>query len=147
MPGNCRAIALVLILAAVMLLPGCARPPPEQQLRDALTTLQASLEARDVSAIESTLASDFVGQDGLDRDGARRLAQWAFLRHRDIGVTVGPPGIDVRDQHARVRFTAALTGGGGGPLPDAASVYDVDTAWRIEGGQRRLISAQWIPRL
>ena len=147
MAGNFRAVALTLILAAWMLLPGCARTPPEQQLRDALTTLQASVEARDVSAIETTLAGDFVGQDGLDRDGARRLAQLVFLRHRDIGVTLGPPRVDIQDQHATMHFTAALTGGAGGLLPDAASVYDVDTAWRIEGGQWRLISAQWQPRL
>lgn len=147
MPGNFRANASTLILAVWMLLPGCERTPPEQRLRDALTTLQASVEARDVSAIETTLAGDFVGQDGLDRDGARRLAQLVFLRHRDIGVTLGPPRVDMQDQHATVRFTAALTGGVGGMLPDAASVYDVDTAWRIEGGQWRLISAQWEPRL
>ena len=146
MPGNFKAKSLALILVAWMLLPGCARTPPEQQLRDALSTLQASVEARDVSAIETTLAGDFVGQDGLDRDGARRLAQLVFLRHRDIGVTLGPPRVDVQEQHATMRFTAALTGGVG-MLPDAASVYDVDTAWRMEGGRWRLISAQWKPRL
>jgi len=135
-----------LVLAVLVMQAGCTRTPPEQELRSALTSLQASFEARDVSTLEETLASDFVGHDGLDRDGARRLAKLMFLRHRHIGATLGPPRISIRDQHATVRFTAALTGGAGGILPDAASVHDVETAWRMEGGEWRLISAQWKPR-
>lgn len=147
MLGTRRAGALIVVLAALVMQAGCTRTPPEQQLREALTALQASVEARDASALEKVLASDFVGPDGLDRDGARRLAGLMFLRHRDIGATLGPPRISIQDQHASVRFTAALTGGGGGILPDAASVHDVETAWRMEGGEWRLISAQWTPRL
>ena len=142
-----RANAWLTVLTVLALQAGCARPPPEQQLRTALTSLQASIEARDASALEATLASDFVGQDGLDRDGARRLAMAMFLRHRDVGARIGPPRITLMGQHARVQFTAALTGGAGGILPDAARVFDVETAWRMEDGDWRLISAQWAPRL
>ena len=140
-------IAWMVMLATWLLLAACAKTPPEQKLRDALTSLQSSIETRDASALEATLASDFVGQDGMDRDGARQLARVMFLRHRDIGATLGPPRIDLQDQHATVRFTAALTGGAGGILPDAARLYEVETAWRMEGGDWRLISAQWTPRL
>lgn len=141
------ATASIVVLAALLMQPGCKRTPPEQKLREALTSLQASVEARDASALEKSLAADFVGPDGLDRDGGRRLAQLMFLRHRDIGATLGPPQIAIQDQHANVGFTAALTGGAGGILPDAASVHDVQTDWRMEGGEWRLISAQWTPRL
>ncbi|MHB8911432.1 MAG: hypothetical protein ACYC42_01995 [Lysobacter sp.] len=60
---------------------------------------------------------------------------------------LGPPQIAIQDQHATVSFTAALTGGAGGIVPDAASVHDGETAWRMEGDEWRLISAQWTPRL
>ena len=142
-----RAFALLVVLATLALLPGCTRTPPEQKLREALMSLQASVEERDVSAIQETLASDFVGHDGMDREGAGRLARLMFLRHRDIGATLGPPRISIQNEHATVRFTAALTGGAGGIMPDAATVHDVETAWRMEGGEWRLISAQWTPRL
>ena len=136
------------IFAIVLAMPmGCTRTPPEEKLREALTTLQASVEARDASAMEAGLAADFVGPDGLDRTGARRLAQLMFLRHREIGAKLGPPQITIQGNHATVRFTAALMGGEGGALPDSASLYAVDTAWRIEGGEWRLISAQWTPQL
>ncbi len=142
-----KTTACVLALIAVIAAGGCTRTPPEQQLRETLTALQASVEARDASAVEDALAADFVGPEGLDRAGARRLAQLLFLRHRDIGASVGPPQISIQEQHATVGFTAALSGGTGAVLPEAASVYDVQTAWRIEDGEWRLISAQWKPRL
>ena len=142
-----RATASLVVLATLSMLPGCTRTPPEQKLREALMSLQASVEERDVSAIQETLASDFVGHDGMDRQGAGRLARLMFLRHRNIGATLGPPRINIQHEHATVRFTAALTGSTGGILPDAAAVHDVETAWRMEGGEWRLISAQWTPRL
>lgn len=145
MPAMRRGVAWLIVIVIAMAL-ACTRAPPEEKLRVALATLQASIEARDASAVEEWLAADFVGPDGLDRAGARRLAQLMFLRHRDIGAQLGAPQITIQDNHATVRFTAALTGGGGGVLPDAANLYDVETAWRIEGGEWRLISALWTPQ-
>ena len=142
-----RATAWIVVLVAAMTILGCARTPPEKKLRESVTSLQASVQMREASGLEEWLAADFVGPDGLDRPGARRLAQLMFLRHRAIGARLGPLQVTMQDNHASVRFTAALTGGTGEVLPDAASVYEVDTAWRMEGGEWRLISAQWVPRL
>jgi hypothetical protein len=142
-----RNTAVLIALAIVSVAMGCSRAPPEQQLRAALNSLQTSVEEHDISSLEDGLAADFVGPNGLDREGARRLARLTFLRHRDIGVQMGPPQIELQDRHATVKFSAALTGGAGGLLPDAVSVYDVDTAWRMEEGEWRLISASWTPRL
>lgn len=142
-----RAGRWIAIIAIAIALAACTRPPPEQKLREALTSLQASVESRDASAVEEWLAADFVGPEGLDRQGARRLAQLMFLRHRDIGAQLGPPQITLQENHATVQFTVALTGGAGGVLPDEASVHDVRTAWRTEGGDWRLISAEWTPKL
>jgi hypothetical protein len=49
--------------------------------------------------------------------------------------------------HATVRFEAALTGGSGNVLPDAARLYGVETGWRLDDGEWRLTSASWKPRL
>jgi hypothetical protein len=74
------------------------------------------------------------------------MAQGIFLRYRDVGLTLGPLDVDVREQQATVRFTAALTGGAG-MLPDSGQVYDVDTGWRLVDGEWRLVNASWKPRL
>lgn len=138
------AVGLALMLA------GCARAPPEQVLRETIGQLQEAIETRDIGALKQILADDFIGADGLDREGATRLAQMMFLQHRDVGVTTGPLHVNLlpdpsAPDHATVRFTAALTGGSGATLPDVARVYEMETGWRLEGNDWRLTSATWTP--
>lgn len=139
---------LILVLAASgLLLAGCAETPPEQALRETMQQLRGAVERRDASAVEDHLAEDFVGPGGMDREGAKRLATLAFLRHRDVGVTIGPIDVSLTQDHATVSFTAVLTGGSGRALPEAARLYDVETGWRLEDADWHLTSARWTPRL
>ena len=138
------------LVAVVMLaaLCACTRTTPEQQLRDTVSSLQAGIETRDAGDIRAVLADDFVGPEGLDREGAVRMAQAMFLRHRDVGVTIaGPLQVRMQPDHASVRFDVALSGGSGGVLPDTARLYSVETGWRLQDGDWRLTSAEWTPRL
>lgn len=134
------------LLALGLALAACQRTPPEQRLRATIAGLQSAIERHDASAVQDAMAEDFIGPGGLDRDGVRRMAVGTFLRYRDVGVSLGPLDIDLRQAHATVRFTAALTGGAG-ILPESGQVYDVETAWRLEGGDWLLVNAQWKPRL
>lgn len=134
-----------LLLTAALALAACARPGPEQRLRESLQALQAAVEERDADALEGALAEDFIGPGGLDRAGARRLAQASFLRYRHVGVSLGPADVRLRGDRAEVSFTAALTGGSG-RWPDAARLYAVRTGWREVEGEWRLVSAEWTPR-
>lgn len=147
MRKHVHAIGRVCLIAALAVLGalGCTRAPPERALRDAATTLQRSIEQRDASAVQATLADDFVGPDGMNRDGARRMAQLMFLRYRDVGATVGPLQVAIQGRQATVRFTAALTGGSG-LLPEEGRIYDVETGWREVGGEWQLVNAHWSPR-
>jgi hypothetical protein len=134
------------LLVAVLALVGCSRTPPEEALRASIDGLQQAVEKHDGSALQKAIAEDFIGPDGLDRDGARRMAQVMFLRYRDVGVNLGPLDIALREKHATVRFTAALTGGSGA-LPESGQLYDVETGWRLEDGEWRLVNADWKSRL
>ena len=134
-------VALLLCAA----LAGCTRTAPEQALRTAVDALQRAVEARDAGEVASFLAEDFVGPGGLDRDGARRLAALHFMRHGEVGVLPGPLHIELQDTHARVRFSAAVSGGSGRLLPDTAQAWQVDTGWRLVDGEWRMTSATWTP--
>ncbi len=138
-----RILCGILVGAFLLGLAGCARTPPEQALRTSFGELQAAIEQRDARAMQQHLASDFIGTGGLDRDGARRLAQLMFLRHRDVGASFGPLEIKMQEHNATVRFTAALSGGRGGLLPEAGQVYTVVTGWRLERDVWLLTSADW----
>ena len=132
-------------LAVAASLGGCNRTTPEEALRARVAALEAAVDARDAGALRGFLADDFIGPGGMDDAGARRLAQGMFLRYRDIGTQLGPLAVDLQDSHAIVRFDAVVTGGAAALLPESGQVYNVTTAWRIEGGDWRLVSAEWKP--
>lgn len=134
-------------LAWLALLAACARTPPEERLRATLGELQTALEERDLEALQASLAEDFVGPDGMDRNGARALAMLSFRRYRDVGVALGPAQIEIQGDRATVRFSAALSGGAGKVLPEAAQVYEVQTGWRESDGEWRMSSAEWKAKL
>lgn len=139
-----QACGLALVAVAT-LLAGCARTPPEEALRARVAALEAAIDARDAGALRGFLADDFIGPGGMDDAGARRLAQGMFLRYRDVGTRLGPLAVELQDRHATVRFDAVVTGGAGTLLPQSGQVYDVTTAWRLEDGDWRLVSAEWTP--
>ena len=136
--------ALVLAIG----LSSCTPALPEQAVRERVDLLQRGIDARDAGAIEALLADDFVGNGGMDRDEARRMATALFLRYRDVGARFGPLQIEMRgERHATVHFTAVATGGRGGLLPEDGQIYEVTMGWRMDDGDWRISSAEWTPKL
>src|SRR3954467_4397801 len=90
------ACMLGLACALMTATTACTRVPAEQAVRKQLEVLQSAIDARDAGAVHDLLAEDFVGNDGLDRRGARRLAVAMFLQHRDVGARMGPVSVKVR---------------------------------------------------
>lgn len=129
----------VLLLLAV----GCSRPDPEQALRDRIGAMQAAAGERSANGVLEGIDDEFAGPHGLDRDGMARLLRLQFLQHSSVGVRLGPLEVEMFEARARVGFTAVLTGGSGRFIPDSGRIYNVQTAWRQDGSDWRLISAEW----
>lgn len=149
-PQWSRTAAIVLVIVA--LFAACKRTGSEQQLRQDVAHLQAGVQARDLSSIRGALADDFVGPEGMDRNAAVRLAQVMYLRNQRINAVFGPMQVTLlpsaaNPDHATVAFTAAMTGGSGGALPDTARLYQVRTGWRLQDGGWRMTSADWTSAL
>lgn len=142
-PGRAMTWLVAVALALPVVAAGCSATPPEDALRASVGSLVDAIEAREPGPIDDVLADDFVGPEGMDRDGARRLARLHFLRHRDIGLLVGPLDVDLHGRTATVRATVVATGGRGGWLPTGGSVYRVETGWRRDGGDWSLTSIRW----
>ena len=141
-----------IVVVVVALFTACKRTGPEQQLRQDVAQVQAGVQARDISSIRGALADDFVGPDGMDRNAAIRLAQVMYLQNQRISAVFGPLEVTLlpsaaNPDHATVSFSAALTGGSGGVLPDSARVYQVRTGWRLQDGDWRVTSADWTSAL
>ncbi|TXK64430.1 nuclear transport factor 2 family protein [Alkalisalibacterium limincola] len=130
-------------MASLLLAGGCARPDPEQALRDRIAAMQEAARERSASGVLAGIDDDFSGPHGLDREGLGRLVRLQFMQHGSVGVRLGPLDVEMFEERARVRFTAVLTGGSGRFVPDTGRIYNVETAWRRDGNDWRLIIAQW----
>ena len=139
-----RVAMLALLLSAGVC--ACKREPPEQALRSTIAAMQAAAETHDTDALFEPIAEDFSGSQGMDRQAFRRYVTLMGLRHQKVGVNLGPMDVKLFDTRATVGFTAALSGGANW-MPEQAQIYQVDTGWRLEGGEWKLISAKWNPAL
>ncbi|HEX5755951.1 MAG TPA: nuclear transport factor 2 family protein [Arenimonas sp.] len=137
-----RALSALALVGLWLALSACSREPPEQRLRASIAAMQAAAESRSGDGVLEHVADDFIGPRGMDRDGLRRYVAVAMLGNQRVGVTLGPLEVEMQGERARVRFTAAATGGQSW-LPERGRVYQVDTGWRMAGGEWRLVSAEW----
>ncbi len=137
---------LAVLGTLVLGLSGCREEPPEQALRNTIAAMETAAEAHDNDALFEPIAEDFAGSEGMDRQAFRRYVTFTGMRSKSIGVQLGPLEVKLYDQRATVSFTAALSGGEG-LLPSRVQVYDVDTGWRLDDGEWKLISAKWKPQL
>ena len=138
--GKLAALLLFFLLA------GCHRTPPEQALRDTIAKMQSAGETGDLDALFEPIAEDFSGSGNMNREAFQRYVTLMSLRSRQVGVTLGPVEVKLYGERASARFTAAITGGPG-LLPSQAQVYAIDTGWRLEDGEWKLINATWKEQL
>lgn len=139
-PKRLLFCALAALLAG---LAGCHRTPDETRVRQAIAATAQAAEQNDPRGAIESLSEDFDGNGGqLERRDLANLIRLARLRGEHIGVTVGPVSVERRGERLVASFTASLTQGSR-LLPDAAGVYQVETAWRREGDEWRCYNATW----
>src|SRR3546814_4336245 len=109
---------LAIVFAVGSMTAGCRRESAEQALRVDIASLQAAIELPDAWEMAGFLAEDFVGNDGLYRDGAQPLAAVYFMRNASIDVTLGPLDVTKPGSHATRRSDVVLTRGTGALRPD-----------------------------
>ena len=130
---------LLLLLAGLV---ACKRDTPEAALRAQLAQMQVAVGERRAGDFMQAVASDFSGNDGMDRAALHNLLRMQLLRRSKVGASTGPPQITIKGDRATVHMRAVLTGGDG-LLPDSASVYDITSGWRLEAGKWRVYYADW----
>lgn len=141
--------AVVVICLLLMVCGGCRRTPAEQAIGEAIAAMQQAGEAHDVGGIIAPVADDFIGTGDdeagpLDRKGLQRYLTFMQMRERGaIHAHIGPIKVELHGtDRATATFTAIFTGGAG-LLPDDGQIEHVRTGWRHDGGDWKLISAEW----
>ena len=108
--------------------------------------MQAAVENGEPRAFMARVAPDFIGNEGLDRDGLERMLRGQMLLNAKVGVQAGPLEVEMGQGTATVRFTVLLTGGDGRFLPERGQMQQVASGWRESDGQWQLYSASWNTR-
>lgn len=133
---------IVALMPMILALAGCSAPPDEQALRAQVAALESAIEDGKAEAVMEAVAEDFVGDQGMDRDGLRRLVVASMLGNRRIAAQTGPLEVRLQGDTARVSFSAAVTGSANW-IPERGQVYQVESDWRVEDGEWKLIAARW----
>jgi hypothetical protein len=136
-----------LLAAALLVLAACSKPPPEEALRKTIDKMMEDGEAHRVSAVMDSVAEDFVGPNGMSQQELRRMLTFISMRHKSLGVTIGPMDVKLIGERATAKFTLGASGGSGGLIPDSGQIYEVTTGWKLVDGDWKLISADWNERL
>lgn len=132
-------------LIVIALLAACSRAPAEQRLRETIAAMQSAAEAGDTGDFLDGVSPEFTGNSGqYDRRQLHAMLRAIALRHRDLGITLGPLDITMHgEDRATVQVDAIVTGGSGGLLPDSGRHLHIDSGWRQEDGDWRCITATW----
>lgn len=113
-----------------------------------LAAMTQALEQGDISDFMAPVADDFVAVNGrLDRRALGLLVRRERLAREAISIQRLDTRIEIfagDDIAPRgVASFRALATGGTGLLPDEGRFWKVETGWRRDGGDWRLISAEW----
>ncbi len=136
-----RAIILGLLVAS-------CNPPPttEQRIIAEIRDMEAQIEAGERRRFMQHVAEDFRGQGGgMNRDQLRAYIVLQFNRYQDLDARIFPVTVtEISALEATADFRALLTGGAGW-LPEDGQLFQINTHWRLEGGDWMLAAASWKP--
>lgn len=136
-------LALALAFVAIS---GCSRSmDPQASLDAAVQALQDNLEAKKTSAVMDLLDSQFLAQQELDRDWAKRTMTLMFLQHTNVKIVAltRSSHIDPSAPHTGYTDAQVLLTGAQNIVPDAAAPYAVRLQWLRDGKQWKLHTLDW----
>jgi len=140
------SVALAAIAISFTLAACGPSAPDEERIRGEIQGMAQALADSDVRGVMSPLADDFSGVTwNLDERGARLLLQRELRAHEQLRARVFDIDVEMRgESRATATFQVVLTGGSG-MIPDTGRWYRVESGWRLDGNDWKLLSAEWEP--
>lgn len=134
----------ILLLIGLLLL-GCQDTPDEEQIAEAITTIQAAVEQKDFAAIQDHLHDGFVANEQMDAGDAKRLLAAYGMQHRKLGVTIvgSNTTMDPVFPHRAQTTLSVVVTGSSGRLPSDGSVRTIYLEWTKDSGEWLVRKAQW----
>lgn len=132
----------------LVLVAGCGSgTSPEDEVRAVIGAAEDAAEARDASALIELVAPDYRDPRGNGAEEIRRYVRGYLLAHQSIRLLTRIDEIRFpADDLARVRATVGMVGRDAeavGAWDLAADLYEFDVTLAREGGDWRVIRADW----
>jgi hypothetical protein len=138
-----RAVLTTALLA--LLLVACSEKlSVDQQIIATLRNMEYAAEEGEHFEFMSYVADSFSGQQGsMDRREFHRFMIFQINQNRRLQAQFLPIYVqETGENQASAHFRILVTGGGG-LLPDRGQLFAVETHWLRDGGDWKLIAADW----
>lgn len=136
-----RSIAAVLAAAVLAALASCARTSEEAALAGAMDALAAAAEEGELGVLRDHLASDFLGNERLDRRAVQQIMLYHRRQYRQVKVQIIEREIYVEGERAQTTVLALLLGFE--TLPTEGRLMHIEARWRKHDGLWQVQRAQW----
>lgn len=124
---------------------GCSKAPsPEIAISDNIKRMEVGIEEKNSGDVIELLHRNFGTKSGNDTQWVKQLLAIYMIKYQNIEIVISGMAISVDSTNAKAQFTALVTGGKG-LIPSQGALYDLDTDWRLEDGEWRLVYAHWQP--
>lgn len=144
-----RVALATLLCCSTALLAACGKPDsPEAQVRAVVQEAEDAAEARDASRLFGLIAPDYRDPRGFAAEDLKRYLRGWFVAHQSVRLLTRVESIEFpAEDLARLSVTVGMVGreAGGEAWDLAADVYDLDVTLAREGGEWRVIRAEWRP--
>jgi hypothetical protein len=132
-------------MLAWAVLGGCAPADPHAELTALVEATEAAAEARDTGYFRSLIAADYVGRGGQRKDDVIDRIRAYFLINQKVEIVLRVEAIEViGDDAAMLRLQAGVLGRGNAGILDVdADLLDLDVELVRDGGDWRVIGADW----
>lgn len=135
----------ILLLVACLAVSACGpSEPAEVRIRNAIESMAQAVEQGEPEPFLDRVADDFTGDGGQwDRQRVRQYILARTLRSGDRpDIHLSDVSIELFGDRARATVETRISGAGRW-LPRRGARYRFDTGWRLDGGEWRVISADW----
>lgn len=138
-------LKLIFLLCFFSLLSSCSEIPAETAIEKQIEKIQTAIENKHSQRVLETLSESFKSDQGMDRNGVKRLLLGYFLRHKNIKIFMTNNNIlyDLAyPQRATSESTVTVTGAESF-LPNQSGIYKVKVDWALEEGEWLVSRVSW----
>ena len=145
MTRNNPFFSALLIVAFSLVLAGCVeQSSDEQQIRDHLDAMTVALEEDHVRDFMRPIAEDFIAETGgLNRNALMLLVRRERMAREEVNIQRVNTEVEIVTDNRAIATFQAIGTGGTGLIPDEGQLWNVETGWRKQDDEWRMISASW----